>query len=985
VNVLRRISSVVGTAAVLAARRLFSQRGLTLVTLLGLAAAISLTVSVPMYTDAVFYHALRQELSDKTENFISTRSPFSFYFLYNSSLGKPLRWAGLAAADAYMSKAAAPAIGMPANLLIRYFRTDAFKLYPLGQASFSADSQPLEWVYFATLSDLKKHVSLVQGGAFPQAVTTAGAPLEVMVSQAVAEKIGVQAGESYTCVFYSGGQNGAAPASLTVRIAGIWQATDPQDEYWYNTPASYTDALFVPEESFSTALYKTVNNEVFLASWFLALDGTRFSVSEVPGLLTRIQAVEQQANSRLPQLKLQVSPVEVLKKYQKMAAQLDFMLYVISIPIMGLLLAFIGLVMSLVVGRQQNEIAVMRSRGATIWQVAGIAALEALGLGLLALLLSAPLGSLVAYLIGKTRTFLDFSVPFAVQPRITAAAVWLGLGMVGLALVAQVAPTLAAARFSIVTYKQETARQLRPPWWQRVWLDVLLLIPAAYGMYLLRQQGGLMLPAITTSAPALAGSVAAPLANNPFHNPLLLLVPALGIFSLTLLIVRLLPYLMEALGLMAARTHGVGFLLAMRHLSRTPGFYTAPLILLVLTLSLSAYTASLAKTLDRFLYDQTYYQSGADVSLVQWDERSADTSSAAAKAGGGETLPPSGIPAFYFPNIREYERIPGVQAATRLGIYSVTLQVGSDKVSGLSLFGVDRADFPQAAYWRRDFAVQPLNALMNALGSRRDGVLVTRGFIERNGLKIGDPLPATLDSYSFNIRRTLSFVIVGELDLFPTWMPADNDGLMLVGNLDYIFEEAGYRLPYQVWMKVGQHFDHTAIESQVYSRLGVGLLSFKDAARDVLSQQQLPERQGVFGVLSIGFAAGAILTVIGFLLYALFSFRRRFIELGVLRAVGLSLKQMVAFLAWELAVLIAVGLAAGTGLGVLVSRLFIPYLQVGTTSAAQVPPYVVIIAWPEILRIYALFASLFVVALGGLALLLVRIKIFEAVKLGETI
>ena len=984
-NILRRISSVLATTAALAARRLFSQRGLALVTLLGLATAISLTVSVPMYTDAVFYHALRQELSDKTDNFISTRSPFSFYFLYNSTMRKPLPWAGLAAPDAYMSRAAAPAIGMPSSLVIRYFRTDAFKLYPAGQASDSADSQPLEWVYFATLSNLKDHVSLVDG-SFPKTVESAAAgPLEVMVSQAVAEKIGVQAGESYTCVFYSGVQNGKAPASVTVRIAGIWQAANPQEDYWYNTPASYTDALFVPEESFSTYLDKAVDNEVFLASWFLALDGSRFNVSEVPALLRRITGVEQQAISLMPQLKLQVSPVDVLKKYQQMAARLDFMLYVISIPIMGLLLAFIGLVMSLVVGRQQNEIAVMRSRGATVWQVAAIAALEALGLGLVALALSAPLGSLVAYLIGKTRTFLDFSVPFAIQPHITAAAVWLGLGMVALALVAQVAPTLTAARFSIVTYKQETARQLRPPWWQRVWLDVLLLIPAAYGMYLLRRQGGLALPVISGSVPVITGGAAAPLANDPFQNPLLLLVPALGIFALALMIVRLLPYLMEVFGLIAARTHGVGFLLAMRHLSRTPGFYTAPLILLVLTLSLSAYTASLAKTLDRFLYDQTYYQSGADVSLVQWNERSGAVSGSAGKDSGGETLPPGGIPAFYFPDIREYQRIPGVQAATRLGRYEVTLQVGSDKASGLRLFGVDRADFPQAAYWRRDFAVQPLNALMNALATRRDGVLVTRGFIERNGLKVGDPLPATLDSYGFNIRRKLSFVIVGELDLFPTWSPADQGGLMLVGNLDYIFEEAGYRLPYEVWMKVGPQFDHSAIESQVYSHLGVGLLSFKDASRDVLSAQQQPERQGVFGVLSIGFAAGAILTVIGFLLYALFSFRRRFIELGVLRAVGLSVGQMVAFLAWELAVLILVGLAAGTGLGVLVSRLFIPYLQVGTTAAVQVPPYVVIIAWPEILRIYALFGGLFVVALGGLALLLVRIKIFEAVKLGETI
>ncbi len=35
-----------------------------------------------------------------------------------------------------------------------------------------------------------------------------------------------------------------------------------------------------------------------------------------------------------------------------------------------------------------------------------------------------------------------------------------------------------------------------------------------------------------------------------------------------------------------------------RQLARMPGFYTGPMLLLVLTLSLSAFTASLAQTLD---------------------------------------------------------------------------------------------------------------------------------------------------------------------------------------------------------------------------------------------------------------------------------------------------------------------------------------------------------------------------------------------------
>jgi putative ABC transport system permease protein len=153
---------------------------------------------------------------------------------------------------------------------------------------------------------------------------------------------------------------------------------------------------------------------------------------------------------------------------------------------------------------------------------------------------------------------------------------------------------------------------------------------------------------------------------------------------------------------------------------------------------------------------------------------------------------------------------------------------------------------------------------------------------------------------------------------------------------------------------------------------------------DILNEQRQPQRQGLFGLLSVGFVAAAILTVLGFLLYALFSFRRRFIELGILRAIGLSTSQMTVLLAAELAFLILVGMAAGTGLGVWVSSWFIPYLQVGAEAASRVPPFEVQIAWFAIFRIYILFGLLFLGALSGLTALLVRMKIFQAVKLGET-
>ncbi|MCB0137544.1 MAG: hypothetical protein KDD75_20745, partial [Caldilineaceae bacterium] len=111
------------------------------------------------------------------------------------------------------------------------------------------------------------------------------------------------------------------------------------------------------------------------------------------------------------------------------------------------------------------------------------------------------------------------------------------------------------------------ARTVRKPWWQRAWLDVLLLIPAGYGIYLVRQQGSIFVP---------GGAEAGDL----FDNPLLILLPALVALALTLLILRLLPLFMSFFAWLAARTGSVGFLLATRYLAREPGLYSTPLVLL---------------------------------------------------------------------------------------------------------------------------------------------------------------------------------------------------------------------------------------------------------------------------------------------------------------------------------------------------------------------------------------------------------------------
>jgi putative ABC transport system permease protein len=166
---------------------------------------------------------------------------------------------------------------------------------------------------------------------------------------------------------------------------------------------------------------------------------------------------------------------------------------------------------------------------------------------------------------------------------------------------------------------------------------------------------------------------------------------------------------------------------------------------------------------------------------------------------------------------------------------------------------------------------------------------------------------------------------------------------------------------------------------------GFSVVTTQDSRMLIASEQNRPERQGLFGLLSAGFMTAAALTVLGFLVYAVVSFQRRFIELGMLRAIGLSTGQMTAYLAGEQAVLILTGLGLGTALGFVASTLFIPYFQVGSDKVALVPPFVVQIAWSQLGTIYAIFGIMFIIAVAVLSLLLVRMKIFEAVKLGEAI
>ena len=957
---------LIWATAGIALKRLSTQRFLSLASIAGLMIASGFILSVPLYADATYFRLLREELLVGHELDLIQKpvdyAPLSFVFEQRAAGRNSPQWKNAVEVDEYLSGAALRTIDLPILQMVRRFRTDGYFMYPPRDPNNSGTQYSLTTASFAFITPMEDTI-LVVNGTTPQPFVSLlrdGDAIGVMANESLANEFGVQVGDSYSLRT----ENGQIP----VTVVGLWRAVNPTAAYWDVKDESL---LLVHEETYEGIISDRVGDELRNATWMIIADGSSLHAGDVAGLQEKIQAIERRADALLPETALIASPLEALARYQENAPILTYLLFAFSVPILSLILAFIGLVAGLFVNQQRGEMAILRSRGASAWQVVGISLLQGVILGAIALAGGVGLAYWITDSLGRARSFLDFSAAGGLRVSMTPQILGYGLLGIGLILVIQVLiPTLSAAENTIVTYKQERARSFRVTWWQRYWLDVLLLIPAGYGLWQLTQQ----------SQKALEGAEGIP---NPLQNPLLLLVPALGIFSVALFTLRLVPRLMDLFSRLLKPSKSVGMLMAARYLARTPALYSAPLVLLVLTLGLSAFTASLARTLDSQLDKQVHYRVGTDINLYElgttFNEDNPD-------------------PVYTFGPVEDHLSIPGVRWATPVGRYKFTASTPAGSLSGTFL-AIDRLSFPSAAYWQRDFASEQLGVLMNQLAANPTGVLVPSNLLSKQKLEIGDRLNLGITTGVAGQSIPMQGTIVGTFDLFPTWYP--EDGAMIVGNLEELFLRAGAEYPHEVWLGTAPNADPEFIAYAVRGfsilldqqadqsklvRNGLNTIvgEWSSADLNIRAEQRRPERQGLFGLLSVGFVASALLTVLGFLLYALFSFRRRFIEMGMLRAIGLSIRQMTSLLAAELAFLVLLGIAVGTALGVFASRLFVPFLQIGAGAQSQYPPFQIEIAWLSIVEIYVLFALLFLGALAVLSSLLVRMKIFQAIKLGET-
>lgn len=940
---------------IVAIRRLLAQRLLTFATVIGLTIAVALILTIPVYSESVAFRILTERLTDSTDE--TNRPPFSFLFSYIGSWNEPVNYESISDADDYIRNRAGNDLGLNATMVVRHLETMNFRLYPDNESDYQDENRSLDYVSFGTTEGIADQVELVEGTYPAPADPAADSIVEVMITEEFATDFGIQVGEMY--VGFNWRLEPADPLQITpVRVSGIWRPLNEESPYWFYRPSVFDDILLVHEDTFVNRIGSYSQTEVNLGVWYVVTDGSGVNTSRVDELITRHDNTEKLIDQMLPGVYIQSSPVKELKPYQRIVSVLTLTLTVFSIPIVALLIVFLIMIVGLVVDGQRNETAVLRSRGTSPFQVIGLATIEGLIMGAIALIVGLMLAGIFTQLIGTTRSFMNFNYDgnFIVSYPTTIATT-AGLALFFTVLI-RVVPTISASRHTIISYKTDRSRGIQRPLWQRLGVDILLMILISYFYYQVVQQGGLIDVDSVSSI------------EEAYNQPFVFLLPPLTILAFTLFLLRFLPTVLRFLAWLIQLTNSVGLLIVTRQLERSPGSYYLPLILLISTISLGIYTASFARTIDRYLYEQQFYRVSADISVRVFTQPASDG------IGGGGS---DDAPAAYM-HISEFNSMTGIERATRFGEYSATARLTSGNVTS-KFIGVDRAEFGPIVFWRTDFASTRLGYLLNSLAIQPDTVLVSSEFMDNRDLNVGDFVQIEVKSGSEAF--TMNLQIVGAVNFFPHWYP-EADGPLFVGNLDYLFEQAQAELPHRIIARITPEWTSRQFVREVVSRGAQGVLIDEPLSR-IEREQVRPERQGLFGLLSIGFITSSLATMIGFLLYTIFSYQRRYVELGILRAIGLSQGAMIVSVAWELGLLIIMGLLLGFGIGLAVSLLYIPYMQFVSNLTGIVPPYLVMIAWAEIGQIIGLFVLTFIIIMMILLVTLRRMRIFQAVKLGETL
>jgi len=801
-----------------------------------------------------------------------------------------------------------------------------------------------------TMSDFEKHISIQAGRMYSDEMTEDNV-VEVVVSLASMVEKDMVLEET----FYLDYLSQILEREVYVRVVGVFAAAEEDDIYWVSSPQEYKDRVFMSEKLFDSLIRQSGQKKVGVTTqWDILLDYTQIQSGQTAALLERMEEYSEEIGT--PAGRHYVDNFKkTLETHVRQAQQVSVTLWILQVPVFVLLAAFIFMVSRQMLDMEQNEIAVIKSRGANRRQILKIYWIQSLLMAMIGFGAGVPLGVYLCRVLGSANEFMEFVQRKSLTVEITRETLLYALGAALFAVGAMVLPVIRVSRLSIVDSKRARQRKSTSPLWQKMFLDVICLAVALYGLYSYNAQKEFLADQVAAGASL---------------DPLLYLSSSLFILGAGLLALRILPALIWVMFKAFERWWSPALYASFLQVLRNRASQSFIMIFLILTIALGIFSSQTARTINTNEENNIRYLTGADLVLKEvWEDQ-----------GYGTT------PVYAETDFNLYREMPGVAAAAKVfRSDKVEFSTSTGRLKSVTMLGINTRDFGKTAWFDESLMNRHWYEYLNAMSQNSRAVLVSRNMQTKYGYDIGDAIVFTVGT-----RPSLRGVIYGFVDYWPGFANEAyvvglggklerQENVLIVANLAQVQSEWGV-LPYEVWLKTegSSQFIYDYVQET-----GKRFEKFEDTDAQIVDNKNDPIFQGTNGSLTVGFIVTLLLCTVGFLIFWVLSIKSRALQFGIFRAMGMSMREVMTLLFNEQIFISGTSILFGGVIGILAGKLYMPLIQIAYASAESVLPLQAQVHVQDVLGLYGIVGVVMLVCLLVLSILIRRMKIAQALKLGE--
>lgn len=934
-------------------QKLIHKKWMVICLLIGNILLAAIASSNPMYRDAALEKTLKSKYSAYIEETNSYPGVLTFEASMNAGKGHEKDYKNIMDAAA----GAAEYLEVEQNYLVSITETSKLRGEYLQSRG---DKTTTKSMRIAAMSDLTEHANILAGEDYGSSVLEDGT-IPVVLSQRAMTKLDVILGDviEFAKLKNSDGSN------MKIKIVGVFDARDYEDSYWVQDPGEYYIEVFMNPELFQK-MFVNLSNQQFNVSgkWHLVFDYENIKPAEIDGFIERTEELYvSNSQSRFAGVR-EPDYLSVLREYQTAAKKVSTTLLILQIPVLALLLAFIFMISRQMLDLEQNEIALLKSRGSSKRQILFIYFLQSLVLSVASSIVGVPLGYFLTKALGSTNGFLEFIQRKALHVRLSPAVFMYTLGAIIVSVAFMVLPVIKDANVTIVNVKHKKNGNARNIF-SRVYLDVILLVVSLYGLY---------------SFTARKNELMTSMLEGDSIDPFLFICSSLFIISASLVGLRLQPMLIKLVYYIGRKFWKPAFFASFLQIIRTRKKQGFMMVFLMFTVSLGIFNATVARTILSNSEKGIKYSTGTDLVLEQpWEDNSLAL----------QYYPDLEL-TYTEPDFGVYENMKGVESAAKVyrndEIVTSYNRKQSEGEVKTTLMAIDTKSFGETvSKFQTGLLPVHLNRYLNALGKRNDAVLLSANYHKNYGMRLGDRITYTNDE-----GVEAEGVVYGFVDYFPGYVEETHalneeetlvttENYLIVANLAQIQQVYGMR-PYQVWLKTEGSsqfiYDYAKENNITYT-------TFEDVSAKMVEVKNDALFQGTNGILTMSFIVILILCCTGFLIYWILSIRQRELLFGVFRAMGMTKKEVIQMLVNEQIFSSGVSILIGTVIGLLASKMFVPLVQIFYASTDQAIPLEVVNKAVDMIRLFSIIGIVIIVCMIVLGKLISKINISQALKLGE--